>query len=105
MLTAGRLIYPFARRFVKADHQNRAHVFTREVDGNEHYTGSAFIYGATIRGINAGIVIPVWGADGTFGKTRRQGGGKVRRIYRCRHLRTYLHIVYIDKYKSAYVLM
>jgi hypothetical protein len=70
-------IYPFAKEFVKEDSGNRAHVFTETADGAEHYAASVFMYGATIRGINKGMVVPVWSADGTYSKVQRRGGGKV----------------------------
>jgi hypothetical protein len=69
-------IYPFAKEFVKED-GNQAHVFTETAGGAEHYAASVFMYGATIRGINKGIVVPVWSADGTHSKVQRRGGGKV----------------------------
>ncbi len=77
------LIHPFAKRFVKEDKQNLAQMFTETIDGKEHYLASAFIYGATIRGIDAGIVMPVWGADGSHCKTARKGGGMVRSEVPC----------------------
>ncbi len=47
------------------------------MDGKEHYSASVFMYGATIRGINNRIVVPVWSADGTHSKVQCRGGGKV----------------------------
>ena len=53
---------------------------TRENGGGNtlRYEYSCFAFGAVLRAVQAGVVVPVLSADGTFCSVERSGGGTVR---------------------------
>jgi hypothetical protein len=77
-------IADFVQKFVRAgNYADIEYITVSDVaagTSTRHYDRCAFAYAASCRGVMAGLLPPIWAADGTFCQMEVEGGGHVRAL-------------------------